>query len=178
MNKDFFKFIIENFKLDLDGIHGINHWLRVYYFGMLIAEHNKACKKVIFYFAFLHDFKRKKDFDDEEHGLRVANFLDKIRNTFLKDLNDKEFFLLKKACAIHSITCAKVEDETIKTCLDADRLDLGRAEIIPDPKYLYTDFAKKDDVIKKAVILSQENFKPNFFEKEINEILNKLKIIN
>ncbi|MBT5083254.1 MAG: hypothetical protein HOM62_22025 [Rhodospirillaceae bacterium] len=41
-------------------------------------------------------------------------------------------------------------DITVQTCWDADRLDLGRAGIVPDPRYLCTDAAKEPRMIEWA----------------------------
>ncbi len=38
----------------------------------------------------------------------------------------------------------------VKVCWDADRLDLGRVDIMPDPVYLCTDTAKHPAVIQGA----------------------------
>ena len=55
---------------------------------------------------------------------------------------DKQIEQLFKACAGHTggINAA---DITIATCWDADRLDLGRVGVDPDPAYLFTDEAKR-----------------------------------
>ena len=39
---------------------------------------------------------------------------------------------------------------TIQTCWDADRLDLGRVGITPDPSWLCTEAAKRPEVIAWA----------------------------
>ncbi|MFZ2726177.1 MAG: hypothetical protein WAX77_08010 [Methylococcaceae bacterium] len=41
-------------------------------------------------------------------------------------------------------------NQTILTCWDADRLDLGRVAIMPNPEYLCTDIAKQKDIIQWA----------------------------
>jgi uncharacterized protein len=57
--------------------------------------------------------------------------------------------LLCHACKLHSdgfITA----DLTVQACWDADRLDLGRVGVKPDPRYLCTSYAKRGDVIDRA----------------------------
>ena len=49
--------------------------------------------------------------------------------------------LLVTACEIHNGAPPQT-DPTLAVCLDADRLDLGRVGITPDPKYLSTPTAK------------------------------------
>ena len=54
---------------------------------------------------------------------------------------DAEFALLYRACEWH--TEGRTDpDVTVRTCWDADRLDLGRVGIVPSPKYLCTTAAK------------------------------------
>jgi uncharacterized protein len=49
--------------------------------------------------------------------------------------------LLVTACEIHNGAPPQT-DPTLAVCLDADRLDLGRVGITPDPEYLSTPTAK------------------------------------
>ena len=58
------------------------------------------------------------------------------------DLTDDEFETLSYACTWHQDRDFS-DDPTIATCWDADRLDLGRVNIIPDPALLNTAFAKQ-----------------------------------
>jgi uncharacterized protein len=50
--------------------------------------------------------------------------------------------LLHTACADHTKGLLDA-DITIQTCWDADRLDLGRVGIVPDPDRLCTDAARE-----------------------------------
>ena len=56
--------------------------------------------------------------------------------------------LLVTACQIHNGGPPQT-DPTLAVCLDADRLDLGRVGIIPDPRFLSTATAK-DIAIRNA----------------------------
>jgi uncharacterized protein len=57
--------------------------------------------------------------------------------------------LLMEACRGHS-DGQLVADVTVMTCWDADRLDLGRVGIRPDPKRLCSDIARSEGVICAA----------------------------
>jgi uncharacterized protein len=65
------------------------------------------------------------------------------------ELPDPAFKLLCRACSgdTHERTHP---DVTIQTCWDADRLDLGRVGIYPDPKRLCTEVAKRSETIEWA----------------------------
>jgi uncharacterized protein len=55
MNRKLFEYIRHQFRLDLNGIHGIAHWSRVQYFGLKIAKQENARLDVVKLFALLHD---------------------------------------------------------------------------------------------------------------------------
>jgi uncharacterized protein len=67
----------------------------------------------------------------------------------LLPLGEDDLGLLTYACAHHSegFTEANI---TVQTCWDADRLDLGRVYIKPDPKRMCTDAAKSQALLKWA----------------------------
>lgn len=121
--------------------HGIDHWDRVYNNGQLLLT-PKVNPLVVGLFAYLHDSCREHDGQDLEHGSRAAKYIDTLRTTLLEDVNDEDIYLLKEACRLH--TCAdKTGDPTIDACFDADRLDLGRVGIVPDPGRLATEKGKE-----------------------------------
>jgi uncharacterized protein len=74
----------------------------------------------------------------EQHA--VEN-LPALRSTLLAWLTDEEFALLCKACELHTV-CHRTGNPTIDVCFDADRLDLMRVDIIPDPKKMATERGK------------------------------------
>jgi uncharacterized protein len=121
-------------------IHGLRHWRTVARNGLYLARYNGADAAVVTHFAFLHDSKRKDEFEDPEHGPRAARFLNSVRD--LLPLDDVQFQLLKRACSGHT-NGSRASCETLATCWDADRLDLGRVDITPDSRYLFTDVAKQ-----------------------------------
>ncbi len=131
------------------GIHGVSHWQRVRENGLRLAEINGADAAVVEYFSFLHDIKRLNDGRDPHHGQRAADFARTIRVTLIH-LDDHQFEQLAYACAehTHGLTHA---DITICTCWDADRLDLARVDIIPDPERLCTEAARDPEIRKWAI---------------------------
>ena len=138
----------QTFQLNWQGIHGVPHWARVRVNGLLIAQQNGANQRVVELFAFLHDIKREADFNDPHHGERAADFIHSLADNLLM-LNQAEKRLLMSACADHSK--GFVEGAiTIRTCWDADRLDLGRGGLRPDTKKLCTDIARQPDFFEQA----------------------------
>ena len=67
--------------------------------------------------------------------------------------SDIEFDLFYDAAVYHSDGLME-DDLTIQTCWDADRLDLYRVRIRPDPRRLCTLEARDPNVIKWAVTRS------------------------
>jgi uncharacterized protein len=139
----------ERFVMDLDGIHGVSHWLRVRENGLHIAEQSGADPLIVELFAFLHDCCREDDGTDPGHGARAAEFSLTLRGSILR-LGDADFALLHEAIRDHELGLTK-GDITVLTCWDADRLDLGRVGIRPDPRYLCTEFARKKETIAWAL---------------------------
>jgi uncharacterized protein len=79
---------------------------------------------------------------------RAAEFARTLRGR-LFDLADHEFRLLHRAYAGHTHERTH-PDVTVRTCWDADRLDLGRVGITPHPSRLCTEAAKRPELIKWA----------------------------
>ena len=126
--------------------HGLSHWQRVERNGIMlsliksdsgVSFRDDVNIKVVRYFAYLHDKCRIDDFEDIEHGERAADMLHSIRNTILKNLTEEEFALLETACRYHT-TKHRSGNATIDVCFDADRLDLGRVGILPEPEKMAT----------------------------------------
>ena len=123
------------------GIHGVDHWARVRETGLRLATHTGANPAVVELFAVLHDARRRNDGHDPGHGGRGADLAAKLRGT-LVHLPDADFWLLRAACADHTKGLIAA-DIAIQTCWDADRLDLGRVGIVPDPARLCTAAARE-----------------------------------
>ncbi len=140
---------ISGFHLDVNGIHGAPHWSRVLANGIRLSETTGANIKVITAFALLHDCQRENDGFDPEHGLRGAQHGRLVRE-LMPSISDIEFDLFYEAAEFHSEGLVD-GDITIQTCWDADRLDLYRVGIYPDPQRLCTEVAKRAEVIEWAV---------------------------
>lgn len=146
--KELVEMVHTGYALHLDGIHGRAHWARVRANGLRLAERTGADPDVVELFAILHDSKRLNDGRDPNHGARAAKFAAGLRGSLLT-LSDDAFELLRFACAYHTDGLTE-GDVTVQTCWDADRLDLGRIGIRPDPRRLCTDAAKEASVIEWA----------------------------
>ncbi len=141
--------IKEEFVLDWNGIHGHPHWVRVRENGLFLAKTTGADIEIVELFAFLHDSKRSNDGKDLNHGKRAAEFIRSLKDNLIS-LKEGDFDLLLMACQRHSDGLTEA-DVTVQTCWDADRLDLGRVGMKPDPRYLCTTAAKDLKVIEWAV---------------------------
>ena len=149
-SEKFLQYLRKIYALDWrKSVHGFAHWRRVLKNGLLIARRNGANQQVVTLFAFLHDIKREDDGYDLEHGGRAkALILATLQEQFLH-LPQPELELLTYACEFHTHGFTEA-DITIQTCWDADRLDLGRVGIVPDPNYLCTAIAKEERIIEEA----------------------------
>jgi uncharacterized protein len=136
------------FRLDWTGIHGAPHWARVRRHGLDLAERTGANPRVVELFAFLHDVERHDDHRDPAHGARAAALVTDELRAFVR-LSDDEAALLALACRHHSDGRLEA-DVTVQTCWDADRLDLGRVGIRPQPDRLCTPAARRAAVIERA----------------------------
>ena len=132
--------ILDGYALPARGDHGIVHWARVHENGMRLADATGADREVVALFAVFHDARRVDEFDDDGHGLRGGELARSLRGT-LVHLDDARFDLLFEACRLHAdgLTAGH---PTLQACWDADRLDLGRVGITPDPARLCTDAAR------------------------------------
>ncbi|MCZ7597083.1 MAG: hypothetical protein M5U09_04060 [Gammaproteobacteria bacterium] len=136
------------FRLDWNGIHGAGHWARVRYNALVLAGRNGANTRVVELFAFLHDAERRNDDRDPGHGLRASRLAAELNGRLVR-ISDEEQALLEAACRGHSGGRSH-DDLTVRTCWDADRLDLGRVGVRPDPDYLCTPKARDPALIEEA----------------------------
>lgn len=128
------------FRLAWHGIHGAPHWARVMHHGLYIARHTGADTRVIRLFALLHDSQRVNEGTDPGHGPRAAAFVLSLHRDGLLGLDDTRADWLAEACHGHSEGLRR-GNATIQACWDADRLDLGRVGVRPDPRRLCTAVA-------------------------------------
>lgn len=148
ISQDLIKEIRRRYRLNWNGIHGISHFLRVRDIGLRLAGTTGANQNVVELFAFLHDSQRQNDHRDPDHGKRAADFARSLQGK-LFELSSEDLDLLTFACEFH--TDGLVEgNETVLTCWDSDRLDLGRAGIRPQADKLCTVAAKEPNIIAWA----------------------------
>ncbi|WOO41668.1 hypothetical protein [Rubellicoccus peritrichatus] len=135
--------------MDMQGLHGIRHWERVRQNGLEIVKATEgANQEVVELFAYLHDCCRVNEGGDPGHGELAAEFAATLRGKSIH-LNDEDFENLYMACKFHTSGYTEA-DVTVMACWDSDRLDLGRCNIKPNPRFLCTEFAKKKSTIDKA----------------------------
>lgn len=124
------------------GIHGVEHWKRVERNGLYLAGFSGADKKVVSLFALFHDARRINDCCDPGHGERGARLAEDLFERGLLPIAAEQLQALVKACEGHTDEFY-TDNATIGSCWDADRLDLTRIGIAPDPELLNTDKAKE-----------------------------------
>jgi uncharacterized protein len=156
--------VLRDYVLDQDGIHGVAHWARVMENGLRVAEETGADVDVVRLFALLHDSRRISDGTDPGHGPRAAEFARTLQGRKF-NLSATRFKLLHAACAGH--TGGRTHpDITVRTCWDADRLDLGRIGITPRPRLLCTEVARRDVTIRWATEKAEIKHVPGFVREE------------
>lgn len=144
------KIILDQYPLSIGGIHGVLHWARVMENGLRLAPECGARLDVIEYFALLHDSRRLDDGHDANHGARAVQLANALRNPWI-DLDEEGFGSLEQAISCHTGGGCD-EDVTVQVCLDADRLDLERVGIHPDPRWLCTPCAREPETIAWASV--------------------------
>ncbi len=153
-DKELMRVVRSQFALEWKGIHGAPHWVRVRDNGLRLAEATGARHDVVELFALLHDSKRLNEGHDPLHGARAASFAQTLAGTAF-ELDPHDLDLLMAACRGHSdgLTAG---DVTVLTCWDADRLDIGRIGIKPDPARLCTEAAREPGMLEWAFARSQK----------------------
>lgn len=162
--KRLYKKILQDATVNIHGIHGPSHWVRVMRNGIYIAEKESFSHKVIKCFALIHDSQRLNDDEDPLHGPRAAEYAKGINDSYLF-MTDFELEQLVYACTYHTNEKYR-DDEIVHACWDADRLDLDRIGITPNPAYLKTNTAI--DIAKNETFHLLADFKPK------KDLLNKL----
>lgn len=146
------------------GTHGVGHWARVLENGLRLAEATGADPLVVGLFAVLHDCRRQNEGTDPGHGLRGAGVAESLRDR-IPGLTSRGAELLRLACAHHTDGTLH-DDATIGTCWDADRLDLGRVGVRPQPNLLCTAAARAPSEIAFATERAIHGFVPAFVEDD------------
>ncbi len=134
----------------LGGLHGPAHRLRVWHNAMLLtAATPGADAEVAELFALIHDSRRVSDGDDPEHGTRAAIFAVQLAAEGWLRLDISRLELLRAACEQHEMGDITA-DPTIGCCWDADRLELSRLGVRPNPALLSTNAALNEGVLALA----------------------------
>lgn len=136
--------IIDGYALPVDGIHGAAHWGRVLETGMRLADATGADPDVVRWFAVFHDARRHSEAADPDHGRRGAELA--MRFAPRLGLSAERRAQLAFACAHHADGITE-GDITVRTCWDADRLDLWRVGITPSRRLLCTDAARDPEIL-------------------------------
>ena len=134
--------------------HGPDHWDRVSQHALATARSMGVNPLIPYLFGLVHDSQREDEGLDPEHGPRAAAWIAEHANDLFHFLPPQDRDLLALACELHS------DGETegppqVQACWDADRLDLWRVGIEPDPRYLSCEYAKNPHVIADARCLEQ-----------------------
>ena len=122
-------------------IHAPDHWRRVERNGVLLDSRTGADLAVVRLFALFHDSRRDNDDEDPGYGARGAELAASLC-PMAYQLSDEQFQVLHYACTWHT-DGEHHRDPTIGTCWDADRLDVGRAGVIPEARFMSTAFARE-----------------------------------
>jgi len=158
--KQIVRAILDEYRLELWGIHGLGHWARVLENGLRLAETTGADMGIVRLFALFHDSRRQNDYKDDGHGRRGAEFAVSLRNKYFS-LSDEDFDRLFKACESHTDEIFH-DDVTIQTCWDADRLDLYRAKSHVHLDFFGTVAAKSPQITAWAERRSRAHFVPEW----------------
>ena len=82
-------------------VHGLPHWQNVWHNALYLSEKEGVDSLVPQLFAISHDFQRRNDAIDPQHGLRAAEKLQ--GNPILEDaLTTEQFWNLRYACQTHT----------------------------------------------------------------------------
>lgn len=132
------------FRLDLNSrVHGEPHWAQVLNNGLFLADRMpEVDRTVVEWFAWLHDCARMNDDADPGHGRRAVTMLHGMQAAGLLPLKELQLGTLLMAIDGHSAGHT-TQIPTVGACWDADRLDLWRVGIRPDPEFMSTDAGKR-----------------------------------
>lgn len=159
-------FIRLNYFFDVKLHGGFTHQKRVEENILILSEYMGISEEEItpfLDFAYWHDTIRLNYGYDPEHGKRAAETLRKNRDHFnLQNISDEDVDRLCFACEHHT-NMHKSGDLLVDICFDADRLDLSRVGVQPDPQFMATEagiyFAKNYEEFEQ---LKNKKIKQNY----------------
>ena len=138
-------------------LHGVHHWQCVAWTGLQLVKDVPCCDlAVVFLFGLFHDSMRLNDWGDPEHGQRGGLLARHLHGQYY-EVSPAQLDLLQAACDGHTNGHTS-PDPTIGVCWDADRLNLWRVGLRPDPAYLSTASAKREPRILWARTLQRKQF--------------------
>jgi len=118
--------------------------------GLGLAAQVDGCDgDLVLLFALLHDSQRFNESHDPEHGLRAGRLARELSSEGALRLGGDRLERLVDACTRHDRGQIS-DDPTTGVCWDADRLNLWRVGIRPDPGLLSTEAASDPDLIAEA----------------------------
>jgi uncharacterized protein len=130
--------------------HGEQHWKAVAWAGVLLSREVEECDaELVLFFSLFHDSQRFNEFHDPEHGLRGGQLARTMATEGVLRLSDERLDRLVDACVRHD-KGELAGDPTIAVCWDADRLNLWRVGITPDPRLLSTAAAREPHLLAEA----------------------------
>jgi uncharacterized protein len=135
--------VVAQFRLPIQGsVHGPIHWDKVERNAVALCKVVRGADTTVCrLFAILHDSQRDDEMDDPEHGQRAADYVRSLGHDRLK-IMPAQLDALCLACEGHEKGGVST-DPTIGVCWDADRLDLSRVGVVPDPTLLSTEAARQ-----------------------------------
>jgi uncharacterized protein len=129
------------FALGSGSIHGPEHWNRVRKKAEILATGIKGVDSdLLTLFALLHDSCRQSDGRDPGHGPRAAELAEMFLSA---ELEPERLKMLSYVISQHTARSPLIGVRTVWCAWDADRLDLGRVGIEPDPRFLSTQLARE-----------------------------------
>ena len=156
--------VLDGYRLSPTGIHGAGHWARVLENGARLCVETGADRSVVTLFAVLHDARRLNNERDPDHGRRGAELAAAIGHRAL-GISEEGLELLVTACELHADGLT-TGDVTVRTCWDADRLDLWRASIVPNDRLLCTPAGRSAAMKRWARWRSLALQTPDFVSEE------------
>jgi len=127
--------------------HGDRHWRAVAAAGRMLCERVPGSdREAVMLFALLHDTRRENEYSDPGHGPRAAAYLRRlVADGAVRGAAD-DIDRLAHAIARHADGLLD-DDPTVGVCWDADRLNLWRVGIRPEPARLCTGAARGRELI-------------------------------
>jgi uncharacterized protein len=130
-------------------LHGEVHWRATAATGLMLADLDpRVDRATVLVYALLHDSQRQAGGVDADHGPRAARFADSL-NQQRPFMGPERIEQLVFACRWHS-NGLSVGNPTVGACWDADRLNLCRHNIAPDPKYLSLEVTREKLAVLSA----------------------------